>query len=304
MRPLAFTLFLSALGILGFSTRAHGIIVGGTLGTGTNNDTEAGLQSHLSTTSNDSFNYWSNLVRVNDASGVYLGYNESTGNGWVLGAAHVGNPGTITVAGITYAVANTQSVTGTDLLLLEISGVANTAAAVLPSVNLASTTATVNEFVLMTGRGFTTSTSSPYSFGTTGILDSQAMRWGTNRVSAVALVNVDGSVSTHIVTDFDSPSATTGPGAVTPYEGQVSGGDSGGGMFAYRSGQWVLIGVGHYVNSASGNSAAYGDGSGYTDVFTYRTGINTITGVLIPEPSSVALLPLAAGLTLLRRRRK
>ncbi|WAC21133.1 hypothetical protein OVA24_07015 [Luteolibacter sp. SL250] len=290
------------------SGTAQAVIVGGTLGTGTNNGSESSLQSYLSSSSQASFNHWGNLLRVNDASGVYLGYNQSTGNGWVLGAGHVGNPGTITVAGTSYAVVHSQTVTGTDLLLMEISGVAGTAAAALPTVNLASTSATTNEFVLMMGRGYTTATgtSDPYPWGSTSASDAQVMRWGTNRVTSVQNAVVSGVTSMNIITDFDPPGPTGGPGAVTAYEGQVAIGDSGGGMFAYRGGQWVLVGIGHFADDEGGSaadSAEYGDRSGYTDVFTYRTDITAITGTLIPEPSAALLLPLAGALVCRRRRR-
>lgn len=306
MTPAFRTVSLSILSILGASVPAQAIIVGGTLGTGTNNDTEAGLQSYLSGNSMAAFNHWGNLVRVNDASGIYLGYNAGTGNGWVLGAAHVGNPGSVTVAGTNYTVSSAQQVAGTDLLLLELSGVASTSAAALPTISLASVAASTNEFVLMAGRGYTTSSVYPYPWGGTTTSDGQVMRWGTNRVTSVQAVDVASVISTHVITDFDSPSATMGPGAVTAYEGQVAVGDSGGGLFAYRGDQWVLVGIGHYASDTGGstaNSAEYGDTGGYTDIDSYRSGITTITGALIPEPSTAALLPLAAGLFFRRRRR-
>ena len=307
MTPAFRTVSLSIFSILAASGPARAIIVGGTLGTGTNNDTEAGLQSYLSSTSQASFGYWNNLVRVNDASGVYLGYNAGTGNGWVLGAAHVPNPGSVTVAGTNYTVASAQQVAGTDLLLLELSGVASTSAAALPTISLASVAASTNEFVLMAGRGYTTSSVYPYPWGGTSTSDTQVMRWGTNRVTSVQAVDVDSVISTHIVTDFDSPTPPGGPGAVTAYEGQAAVGDSGGGMFAYRGGQWVLVGIGHYASDTGGSttgSAEYGDTSGYTDINTYGSDITAITGTLIPEPSAAALVSLSAGLLFSRRRRK
>jgi hypothetical protein len=307
MNALYRGVYFPILPMLAASGTAHAVIVGGTLGTGTNNGSESGLQSYLSSTSQASFNHWNNLVRVNDASGVYLGYNQSTGNGWVLGATHVGNPGTITVAGTSYAVVHSQTVTGTDLLLMEISGVTETAAESLPTVDLASTSAAANEFVLVTGRGYTSASgpSDPYPWGPTNPSDSQVMRWGTNRVDTVQSAVVGPTTSMNIITDFDPPGDTAGAGAVTPYEAQVAVGDSGGGMFSYRAGRWVLVGIGHFADDEGGSaaeSAEYGDRSGYSDIFTYRTGITTITGALIPEPSSALLLPLAGAVLWLRRR--
>ncbi|MCU0750773.1 MAG: hypothetical protein MUF13_14635, partial [Akkermansiaceae bacterium] len=62
------------------------VIVAGISGTGNNNGSKAGLDSYLSTTAYAAFPYWNNMVRVSDASGVYLGYNPSTMRGWVMSA--------------------------------------------------------------------------------------------------------------------------------------------------------------------------------------------------------------------------
>lgn len=299
--------FLAFCSLLIFSPSVEGVIVGGTLGTGNNNSSEASLQSYLSTTSYGEFGYWDNLVRVNDASGVYLGYHETTGNGWVLSAAHVPSPANITVAGVSYTVFDTHPIAGTDLRLLEISGVASTPAASLPTINLASSTAATHEFVLMTGRGYTNSTTYPYPWAGTSTSDSQVMRWGTNRVNSVEITTIGSVTSTSVTTVFDPPSATTEPGAVTDYEAQAAIGDSGGGMFAYRDGEWELIGIGHFVRDVGGSppsSAEYGDQSVYTHVFTYRDDIETITGSLIPEPSALLCLALAGTFAAQRRRRK
>ena len=75
------------------------VIVGGTSGLGNNNNTEGGLASHLASASLPAFPYWDNLVRVSDASGVYLGMNPSTQRGWVLSANHVSPATSIGVGG-------------------------------------------------------------------------------------------------------------------------------------------------------------------------------------------------------------
>ncbi len=283
---------------------SQAIIVGGTLGTGNNNADESSLQGYLSTTSYSSFGYWNNLVRVNDASGVYLGYNPSTMTGWVLSAAHINAPASIGVAGNTYNIVSSSVVGTTDLILYEIGGLADPG---LPTVSLASTTATPGEFLLMTGRGYTNSTTDPYPWGSPGATDAIPMRWGTNTVNATVLVDLDTGPGTNLVqyinTTFTAPAS---PGA-TPYEGQAAVGDSGGGMFIYRGGQWVLAGIAHFVDDPSEiptDPAEHDDLSYYTDIFSNRAAINAITGTLIPEPSAAALLPLAAGLFCSRRRRK
>ncbi|MGA0846119.1 MAG: hypothetical protein ACO3RV_06215, partial [Luteolibacter sp.] len=139
------------------SAPLHAVIVGGTLGTGNNNNTQAGLDGYLSTASITAFPYWNNLVRVGDASGVYLGYNSSTMTGWVLSANHVTTPSTISIAGTGYTVLGGSTQVGaSDLKLYEIGGGAPLPN--LPVVPLASRNTINGDFSLMFGRGFTNST--------------------------------------------------------------------------------------------------------------------------------------------------
>lgn len=283
------------------SGTASAVIVGGTLGTGNNNSDPAVLQSWLASNSYSSFGYWDNLVSVSDASGVYLGYNATSMTGWVLSAAHISPAGSITVGGSTYTVSQTYAVGSTDLILYEIGGLGDPALPTLPTVPLASVGATSGEFALMTGRGSTSSTSAPYPWSGAG-----AMRWGTNRVEDVAIYDLDDdpvgtNLVTYVRTDFDAS-----PPNATAYEAQGSVGDSGGGLFIYRNGTWVLGGIAHFVDDPDEgptNPSEHGDLTGYSDVFTYRTLINNITGTLIPEPSSAMLLAGGAlGLAVRRRR--
>ncbi|MGL4400905.1 MAG: PEP-CTERM sorting domain-containing protein [Luteolibacter sp.] len=287
--------------------QAAAIIVGGTLGTGNNNASEAGLQSYLSSTSQGSFSYWGNLVRVSNSSGVYLGYNATSLTGWVLSAAHIGpEPTSITVAGNSYSVSGVGTPIGTtDLILYEIGG--GTGDPALPSLStvpLATTAATAGEFLIMTGRGFTTSSAAPYPWGSPGTSDLNGTRWGTNTVEFNTTIG-----SNYIITDFDAPASAQ----TTAYEGQGAVGDSGGGIFIRRGGQWVLSGIAHFVDAGpvfdptvggqTVDPAEYGDYTGYTDIRSYLAAIQLETGTLIPEPSSGLLAMAAASLVLLRRRR-
>ncbi len=296
--------------LLGFSPeRAAAIIVGGTQGTGNNNAGEAGLHSYLSTTSYGSFGYWGNLVRVSDASGVYLGYNATTLTGWVLSAAHIGpEPTSITVAGSSYSVSGLGTQIGTtDLILYEIGGgMGDPALPTLSTVPLATTVATSGEFLVMAGRGFTTSSTYSYPWGAPGTNDANGMRWGTNTVEFNA--NVVGN--NYIITDFDAPVSPQ----TTAFEGQASLGDSGGGIFINRGGQWVLSGIAHFVDAGpvfdptvggqTTNPAEYGDYTGYTDIKSYLPIINGFTGVLVPEPSSGLLAMVTVSMALIRRQRR
>lgn len=285
------------------------VIVGGTSGTGNNNDSQAGLDSFLSTSALTAFPYWNNLVRVTDASGVYLGYNASTMRGWVLTAAHVTNPSSITVAGQTYTVNSGVQVGSSDLKLYEIGGGGDPALPSLPTVPLASLVATPGETALMFGRGYTNDTTPSFDWESPGTSSANGMRWASNTVEGTALVNI-GTVQPYIYVDFDGP----GDPGVTAFDGQAALGDSGGGLFILRGGVWELAGATHFVDDgpdflelvATGDGVTdpseYGDFSAYSDVAAKNATILGITGTLVPEPTAAVLATLSlAGL--LRRRR-
>jgi len=298
---------------LGFQ-EAHAVIVGGTLGTGNNNSTEAGLTSFLSTTAYTSFSYWNNMVRVADASGVYLGYNASTMRGWVMSANHVTTPTSITVAGHTYSVTGSTRIGSSDIKLYQIGGgLSDPTLPTLSTVPLSEVYASTGDFLVMLGRGFTTTSAQPYPWGTPGTNDANGIRWATNTVEGGMYVN-DGTVAVpniqpYLYTDFDGPGGT----GVTAYDGQASLGDSGGGMFIYRNGQWFLSGIACFVDdgpdfleiTATGdnieNPSQTGDFTGFADVRSYAGVITGVTGTLVPEPSVCSLLALA--LMAWRRRR-
>lgn len=290
------------------------VIVAGTLGTGNNNSTEAGLTSFLNTTVYAAFPYWNNMVRVADASGIYLGYNASTMRGWVMSANHVTTPTSITVAGNNYSVTGSAQIGSSDIKLYRIGGgVSDPALPTLSSVALPEVFASTRDFLLMLGRGFSTTSSSPYTWGTPGTNDAYGMRWATNTVEGGAYVDVGTeavpNVQPYLFTDFDGPGGT----GVTAYDGQASLGDSGGGIFIHRDGQWFLSGIAHFVDdgpdfleaSPTGDNSVdpsqVGDFTAYTDVRSYAGTITGITGTLVPEPS--VLMLLSGAVLLIRRRR-
>lgn len=314
MRPTTGTLLL--LGVLLAARPAEAVIVAGTSGTGNNNSTQAGLDAYLAGSSQTAFPYWNNLVRVGSASGVYLGYNPATMRGWVLAAQHVGAPSSITVAGNTYSVAGGAQIGSSDLKLYQIGGgVADPALPSLPTVPLASAAASVGDFLLMFGRAYTNSTSAPYPWVAPGTNEANGMRWGTNTISGKYLVNIGDNITPNVqpylVTDFDGPSD---PGA-TAYDAQGATGDSGGGLFIQRGGFWELSGIAHFVDDGPDfleagetgdnivNPSQYGDFTAYTDVRSYSSAIQSVTGTLVPEPSTATLAAGMAALLLLSRRR-
>ncbi len=279
-----------------FLSPARAVIVAGTLGTGNNNATKAGLDAYLSSVSGPMFPYWDNQIRVSDASGVYLGYNPSTMRGWVLSANHVTTPTSITVAGNSYSVISGQRIGTTDLKLYQIGGgVADPALPIsIPAVQLASSLSAGGEFSLMFGRGSTNSSNAPYTWVAPGTDPANGARWATNIIEGTF-----GYLGNEILfTDFDAPFEQSG----TAYEGQGALGDSGGGLFVWRNGSWELAGI-TWAVSSEGAQAVIGDETYYSGIFSQASAIRAITGELVPEPSTAAYL-LPSFLILIRQRRR
>jgi hypothetical protein len=273
---------------------ARAVIVAGTMGTGNNNATKAGLDAYLASVSVPIFSYWDNQIRVSDASGVYLGYNPSTMRGWVLSAHHVTAPTSITVAGNSYSVISGHQIGTTDLKLYQIGGAVSdpTLPISLPAVQLTSFFSVGGEFSLMFGRGFTNSTSAPYTWVAPGTDPANGSRWATNMVEGT----VEYLGNEILVTDFDDPFGQYR----TAYDGQGSVGDSGGGLFVWRNGSWELAGITWSVSS-TGSQSVIGDQTYYSGIFSVASTIQAMTGNLVPEPTTSTFL-LPAVLVLLSRR--
>jgi hypothetical protein len=125
------------------------------------------------------------------------------------------------------------------------------------------------------------------------------MRWGFNQVEPGY---TDTNGAKYLITDFDAPGAGTG------IDGQAALGDSGGGAFILRNGEWRLGGVAYATADGPdadtvSNPAGYGDYTLYTDVYAYRSEITALTGTLVPEPSSMLLGGFGVIALALRRKR-
>jgi hypothetical protein len=297
---------------------AGAVIVGGTNGDGFNNAGGSTLQTFLTTASAPAFPYWNNLIRYSDASAIYLGYNPSTMEGWVLSANHITETTNITVGGYTYPFIDplpldanqngTRLVPGgvnTDLVLYKFSVGGAAPIPVLPTIAISTSAAAVGESMIMAGRGLrlnagtgSEDTVAPYSWGTPGTSDAVPFRWGSNLVGGVGIF--DGAGGEYIATNFNAP------GTSTAFDGQASLGDSGGSGFILRGGAWWLAGLMYAVDDgpdadALVDPAGYGDVTYFTDVYAYRSDIAGITGTLVPEPSVCSLLAMA--LMVWKRRR-
>lgn len=298
---------------------ASAIIVGGSNGNGTNNAGEAGLQVVLSNSALPVFPYFGNMLRYSNASGIYLGYNANTMEGWVLSAEHITETTGIKIGGHTYSFIDplptnsnvngtriVSSSVNTDLMLYKFSVTGSNPIPALPKVDIIESAPEVGSLLIMAGRGMrlgagtgSEDVTAPYSWGTPGTSDEVPMRWGFNQVEPGY---TDLAGAKYLITDFDAPGIGSG------IDGQAALGDSGGGAFILNQGSWKLGGVvyatadGSDLDSLS-NPAGYGDYTLFTDVYAYRSEITALTGTLVPEPSSMLLGGFGVLALALRRKR-
>jgi hypothetical protein len=298
---------------------ASAIIVGGSNGNGTNNAGEAGLQVVLSNSALPVFPYFGNMLRYSNASGIYLGYNANTMEGWVLSAEHITETTGIKIGGHTYSFIDplptnsnlngtriVSSSVNTDLMLYKFSVTGSNPIPALPKVDIIESAPEVGSLLIMAGRGMrlgagtgSEDVTAPYSWGTPGTSDEVPMRWGFNQVDSGY---TDLAGAKYLITDFDAPGIGSG------IDGQAALGDSGGGAFILNQGSWKLGGVvyatadGSDLDSLS-NPAGYGDYTLFTDVYAYRSEITALTGTLVPEPSSMLLGGFGVLALALRRKR-
>ena len=220
-----------------------------------------------------------------------------------LTAAHCPSPTTVRVGGGSYAVAErivhpdyTGSVLGGfDFQILKLAA---------PVLN-------VTPAPLYTGRDEVGSRVVSVGFGGGGTgLTGATSGVGTKR-AFTNIVDVTGSIygnsnSEVLLMDFDQPGDTSvsrwGSTIPTDLEGQVAGGDSGGGLFIEIDDVFHLAGVTSFSMDFPGEDGIagnYGDQSGYSRV----SGSLDFIAAHVPEPSMGMAAGVLLGMSLLRRRR-
>ncbi len=228
-----------------------------------------------------------NVVRVNGASGVYLG------GGWVLTAEHVGYASEVVVGGVTYAASDAgmrldvlnDDGADADLILFRLDYSSPDDANL--ALNLAG--ADEGDSVFMAGFG-----------------GAASRTWATNVVehipndtpgvdySNVAVGSVD-SYTISLYTAFNLDVVNDGQGVP---------GDSGGGVFVQNGGGWDLGGITFAINTSGDPDLTYfADLDPYEQTLTRFMFDNGNAPSLIPEPETVFLLAAAACLLGTSRRR-
>lgn len=242
------------------------------------------------------------------SNGVYIG------DGWVLTANHVGVPDSVQfVSGAefqpipnqNFQVANpipnptndarlTSPVS--DLRLIRINGEPGVA-----SLPIATQGLTQNDQVVMMGRGVIRSpnmsswtvnkSTNPWQWTSVGSCSgSNCMQgyfsngagkaWGTNRIanSDSVLGENDGNLQTIVANGTIAYVTTYDQGTGDPFEALGVGGDSGGGVYYKRSGQWQLAGITTAKYNWSGQDnvdntntlAVFGNANAFADLSSYN----------------------------------
>jgi hypothetical protein len=212
---------------------------------------------------------------------------------WVLTAAHLilGTPsGTFTLDGTAYSA--TQIITdpnwdgnpsdGNDFALVQL----NSSLASIPLPSLYTGSTLLGETATFVGYGLT-------GTGLTGYRTLDGQKRGFQDVVDVNNPNF-GNINFVFGSTFDSP--TNG---ALPLEGCVAPGDSGGGVFVNDGSEYLLAGVISFVDSTNGAPrSTYGNISGFDSILP---AMPWITSIIVPEPSTIALLMASAVVLIWRR---
>jgi hypothetical protein len=240
---------------------------------------------------------------------VYNGSGVLISDRWVLTAGHVADfkiGGTYTIGGASYSISNVFTAPGhatfgleNDVGLLYLS-TAVTGVQPVEMWRFGSSADLLGREATWVGHGFG-------GDGLTGQMGGPEKRAFTNVIDGV--VPAFGLPGPSFYADFDNPGGTTnalvsGSADPTRLEGNVTSGDSGGGVFVTVNGRSYLVGINSYASGFSqGLNSKYGAISGAADLQYFHSWIFGQTGIFpVPEPGTLWFCALAGLMGLVRRR--
>jgi len=245
--------------------------------------------------------FFNNVFTMSGGNGVYIGYKNTVSGpvGYALSAMHLSYTGNLTIQGTTYTFGSRTAIGGSDLALYSFTHPSDVMPT-LDALSLASSSPLAGTDIVMIGSGrnrvqdattnATLSDAVPVTDGTGyETTTPRLMRWGTNQTedhpppmpSNLRTEVVAGRSTVLTLTTFDEPSSGEW---LSTNEAQGVIADSGGGMFTYDG---SLTGIMAAVTTANSTEAAFGEGTLFADIATYKSAIDFETGgLLIPELST------------------
>lgn len=239
----------------------------------------------------------------------YIGSGVSLGGRWVLTAGHVADfktGGKFQIGGTDYTIESYVTAPGhlafsttNDMGLVYLS---EAVTGIPPAVMIAF--GTPEELL---GREATWVGNGLIGTGLDDVRGSAEMRAFTNVIDGYS--PRAGLPQPSFFCDFDNPDGTSdtlGLDAVpTRLEGNVTPGDSGGGVFVAIGGAQYLVGISSYTSGfAPGMNSKYGSLSGAADLGSFLPWITATTGIsAVPEPSSAVVFAMLGAVAVMRRRR-